>query len=60
MAKKKVKNKVPSKVWKKYKLQGNKLIRSKTCPKCGTGYFLAEHKDRFYCGHCHYLEMKSK
>lgn len=60
MAKKKVKNKVPSKVWKKYKLQGNKLIRSKTCPKCGTGYFLADHKDRFYCGHCHYLEMKSK
>lgn len=60
MAKKKVKNKVPSKVWKKYKLQGNKLIRSKTCPKCGTGYFLAEHTDRFYCGHCHYLEMKSK
>jgi len=60
MAKKKVKNKKPSEVWKKYKMQGDKVIRSKTCPKCGLGYFLAEHKDRFYCGHCHYLEMKSK
>ena len=60
MAKKKVKNKTPSKVWKKYKISGDKLIRSKLCPKCGAGYFLAEHKNRFYCGHCNYLEMKSK
>ena len=60
MAKKKVKNKVPSKVWKKYKVHDNKLTRSKSCPKCGAGYFLADHKNRYYCGHCHYLEMKGK
>jgi len=60
MAKEKVKNKKPSMLWKKYKIQGDKLIRSKSCPKCGVTNFLAEHKDRFYCGHCHYLEMKPK
>jgi|TARA_B100001971_G_C18233706_1_gene565652 small subunit ribosomal protein S27Ae len=60
MAKKKVKNKVPSKVWTKYKLEGDTLIKSKNCPRCGPGYFLAEHSDRLYCGKCKYVEMKSK
>lgn len=58
MAKKKVKNKVPSKKYSKYTIEGNKLKRSKSCPKCGNGTFLADHKDRLYCGNCHYLEMK--
>ena len=60
MAKKKVKNKKPSEKWKKYKIHENKVIRSRSCPKCGTGNFLAEHKDRYYCGKCHYVEMKKK
>jgi len=60
MAKKKVKNKKPSQLYKKYKLEGDKIVKAKTCPKCGAGYFLAEHKDRLYCGHCHYVEMKKK
>jgi len=60
MAKKKVKNKRPSTVWKKYKVEGNKLIRAKYCPKCGPGYFLADMKDRYYCGKCKYLEVKPK
>jgi len=59
MAKKKqVKNKIPSKRYTKYTLVQGKLKRKKTCPKCGPGIFLAEHKDRFYCGKCHYSEMK--
>jgi len=57
MAKKKVKNKRPSQVWKKYTV-GNKLERKRTCIKCGSGYFLADHKDRWYCGKCHYVEIK--
>jgi small subunit ribosomal protein S27Ae len=61
MPKKKRKNKVPSKVWTKYKVEGDKLTRSKTCPKCGPGTFLAENKERLYCGTCHYVEvLKSK
>ena len=60
MAKKKVKNKRPSQKWKKYKVVGDKLERGKTCPKCGVGMFLAVHKDRVYCGKCHYMEMTKK
>jgi len=61
MAGKKVKNKVPSTRYKYYKIEGSKLVRTKkTCPKCGAGYFLAQHKDRDYCGNCHYTEFKSK
>lgn len=59
MAKKpKPKNKVPSKRYTKYSIEGDKLTRKKTCPKCGPGIFLAEHKDRWYCGKCHYSEIK--
>ncbi len=61
MAKKKqVKNKRPSKVWEKYKLEGNKLTRGKTCIKCGPSVFLASHKDRLYCGKCGYVESLKK
>lgn len=58
--KKTVKNKKPSKSYEKYKVEGDKVVRAKSCPKCGTGYFLAEHKDRLYCGKCHYVEFKGK
>jgi len=60
MAKKKVKNHVPSKRWKKYKLNGGKVERNDMCPKCGPGMFLANHKDRMYCGKCHFVQMKQK
>lgn len=60
MAKRKVKNKKTSEKWKKYKIDGEKLTRAKTCLKCGPGNFLAEHKDRWYCGKCHYVEIKRK
>ncbi len=60
MAKKKVKNKTPSKRWTKYKVSGNKIERSKTCPKCGPAIFLGIHKDRIYCGTCHYTEFSKK
>lgn len=58
MAKKKVKNKVPSEKWKKYEVTGGSLIKKQSCPKCGEGVFLGEHKDRFYCGACHFVQMK--
>ncbi len=58
--KKKVKNKVPSKRYTKYKIEANRLIRGKTCPKCGPATFLAIHKDRITCGSCGYCEFTKK
>lgn len=56
-----VKNKRPTKIWEKYKVTGDKLERkNKYCPKCGDGYLMGEHKDRVYCGKCHYTEFKGK
>ncbi|NPA76597.1 MAG: 30S ribosomal protein S27ae [Candidatus Diapherotrites archaeon] len=51
----------PSHKYKKYKIEDGKLVRAgKTCPKCGPGVFLAEHKDRWHCGRCGYTEFKKK
>ena len=30
----------------------------KSCPKCGSGVRLAEHKDRHSCGKCGYMEKR--
>ncbi|MCA9478717.1 MAG: 30S ribosomal protein S27ae [Simkania sp.] len=32
--------------------------KNKSCPKCGPGIFLADHKDRVSCGKCGYTEKK--
>ncbi len=45
--------------YKYYKIEGNRAIKNKKeCPKCGSGVFLAEHKDRLSCGKCGYTEFK--
>ena len=44
-----------------YKIEGDKLTRThRTCPKCGVGYFLADHYDRWSCGKCGYTVFKRK
>lgn len=44
-----------------YKLQGDSLSRERrSCPKCGHGVFMGEHKDRFHCGSCGYSEFKTE
>jgi ubiquitin-small subunit ribosomal protein S27Ae len=60
MAKKQNKNKKQSEVWKKYKVEGNKLVRERYCQRCGPGYFLANHSDRLVCGKCGFVEVKKK
>jgi len=60
MAKKKIKNKLTSKKYSKYKIINGKLERAPVCPKCGPSYFLANHKDRLFCGKCKYVEIKAK
>ena len=57
MAKKEVKNKIPSKKYEKYEIKGTELKRKNPfCPKCGPGVFLGVHKDRKACGSCGYME----
>ena len=42
-----------------YVKEGDKLVKkNKECPKCGAGVFMANHKDRWACGKCHYTEFK--
>ena len=61
MAKKK---RNPHKISHKYSLyekSGEGLKRkTKFCPKCGAGVFLAKHKDRLTCGSCGYMEKLGK
>jgi small subunit ribosomal protein S27Ae len=40
-----------------YTIAGDKITRNnRSCPKCGSGTFLAKHKDRLVCGKCKYVE----
>ncbi len=54
------KNKKTSKKYKLYKIEGEKITRQRSCPRCGPGIFLMLAKDRVYCGKCHYSEFNSK
>jgi small subunit ribosomal protein S27Ae len=54
------KNKPTSKKYTKYKIEDGKLIREKSCPRCGPGIFLLQSPDRVYCGKCHFTEFMKK
>jgi len=41
---------------KRYELYDKTTRKNKFCPKCGPGIFLANHKERFVCGKCGYME----
>lgn len=44
-----------------YKVEGDKVNRSRpTCERCGPGYFMADHHDRYTCGHCGFTRYKQK
>ena len=44
-----------------YNISSDKVERkNRTCPKCGPGMFLGNHKDRVVCGSCQYMEVISK
>jgi len=53
------KNKPTSQKYKCYSIDGQTVKKEKSCPRCGGGIFLAKHKDRLYCGKCHYTEFIS-
>lgn len=54
------KNKPTSKKYTKYTIEGDKIKRAPSCPRCGPGIFLINNSERIYCGRCHYSEFKSK
>lgn len=56
--KKAKKNKPTSKKYTKYKIEDNKIIKGKTCPRCGPGIFVMNSSNRIYCGKCHYTEFQ--
>lgn len=44
-----------------YEVKGNTVTKKKrSCPRCGPGTRLAEHKGRAYCGKCAYTEFERK
>jgi len=62
----KPKGKKPPKVRKKekgaytrYKVDDKGLTRLRPyCERCGQGYFMADHGDRYSCGHCGFTRYK--
>ena len=43
-----------------YKVEGGKVTRLRpTCERCGPGYFMGDHQDRYTCGHCGFTRYKS-
>ena len=54
------KNKPTSQKYKMYTISGDSVKSRRACPRCGSGIFLAEHKDRLTCGKCKYTEFAKK
>lgn len=58
--KKQKKNKATSQKWKKYTIEGDKVKKERSCPRCGPGVFLSKGQNRMYCGKCHFTEFNKK
>jgi small subunit ribosomal protein S27Ae len=46
-------------VFSLYKVENDKAVRLRpTCERCGPGYFMADHGNRYTCGHCGFTRYK--
>ena len=46
-------------IFKLYKVEQDKVVRLRpTCERCGLGYFMADHGNRYTCGHCGFTRYK--
>ncbi|MBS7616449.1 30S ribosomal protein S27ae [Candidatus Bathyarchaeota archaeon] len=46
-------------VFTRYKVENGKVVRLRPiCERCGPGYFMADHGDRYSCGHCGFTRYK--
>lgn len=53
------KKKKEKSVYTLYKIEKDKIVRLRpTCERCGPGYFMADHGDRYTCGHCGFTRYK--
>jgi ubiquitin-small subunit ribosomal protein S27Ae len=58
-AKPEKKKKPDKKIYTMYKVEQDKVSRLRpTCERCGTGYFMADHGNRYTCGHCGFTKYK--
>lgn len=58
-AKPEKKKKPDKKIHTLYKVEQDKVSRLRpTCERCGTGYFMADHGNRYTCGHCGFTKYK--
>jgi small subunit ribosomal protein S27Ae len=49
------------KIHELYETKDGKIERKRPfCNRCGRGYFMADHGDRYTCGHCGLTIFKSK
>jgi small subunit ribosomal protein S27Ae len=47
------KKKTERKIFRNYKISDEGLTRLRPfCERCGPGYFMADHGNRYACGHC--------
>lgn len=46
-------------VYTLYKVEGERVTRLRpSCERCGPGFFMADHGNRFTCGHCGFSRYK--
>ena len=58
-AKAKPKSKKSKGIHEYYKVEEDKLKRKLPfCERCGPGYFMANHGNRYTCGHCGFTRYK--
>jgi len=55
----KTEKKKEKKAFSLYNVEGDKITRLRpTCERCGIGYFMADHGNRYTCGRCGFTRYK--
>jgi small subunit ribosomal protein S27Ae len=55
----KIERKKEKKAFSLYKIENDKVTRLRpTCERCGIGYFMADHGNRYTCGRCGFTRYK--
>lgn len=53
------KKKEEKKIFSLYRIENDKVTRLRpACERCGPGYFMADHGNRYTCGHCGFTRYK--